>query len=193
MSGLLTIFGANNELAPSNPTQSANWIAQELGIKLQKSKESSIMEAIQSPKDYIGRRTIAIDASVAKAGGYFAAYQKQLLDIGVPSESAKALSLKYAGDIMNAEMAVWNMENPGLEQAFRGADLNGGYLRQENNMIVRETATQTGLPAPQGLTPSAAPIKYNVSKAEKRAIKDRALAKYKAKKRAKIAKIAAIV
>lgn len=157
---------ASGVLEGLNDAEANVFLNQELGINLQSKQDTSLVKAMQKPDEYITARNTALTTAVTNIHPQFVKYQKSLIAAGIPTNRAKDYALSYAENLLNAELNVWNLTNPGYEQTFAFARRNDAIRNEVSNNMIAETSQLTG-----------------VSKEEKRAIKQKALAKYKAQKR----------
>jgi hypothetical protein len=147
------------------------YLNQELGIALDSNREASMIRAIKNPDEYVKRRNDYVQSALEKTAATGTQYLDDLLAAGVPTETAKAMTLSYTKSVLDSQMNIYNIANPGYDNAFRSANMTAGYNANIATMQTREAGVQ-----------AAAPM-IEISKEQKRAI----IAKYKAKKKAKMA------
>lgn len=108
-----TIMGYDYEI--NNPT---NFLQRELGIMLELKQEESIVKAIAKPDEFIASRKEAVDKASENAAKQTSAYLSNLLEAGIPSEKARIAALEHGRNLYNAEMAIFNLQNPGYSKAI---------------------------------------------------------------------------
>jgi hypothetical protein len=113
----LSLFAPDGTLSSFNAAQSKTFLMQELGLNLQMTQEKSIGVAIESPGKFIATRELAIEAAAETAGTALSAYQTKLLKAGMSTTEAREISLQYAKQIYDSEMAIFNLATPGYQQA----------------------------------------------------------------------------
>ena len=132
------------------------YLSNELGWSLKSEQERSIVNAIQNPNDFMTMRQKNINVIISD--NVSKVYEKALTefsDMGLPSEMVKTLSMKRAQNAFNEAMEVEELRHPGYGRAI-------GNIESQREMK-----------------------ENRFDKEAKRTIKENAVAKYKAKKRAK--------
>lgn len=143
-----------------NAASAPVYLAQELGIALEKNKNKSLATAISNPTDFMAARDMAIDNATKTAGGAFTQYMQKLIDAGVPYETSRQTATLHAKQIYDAEMSIYEISNPGYATA-----IGKKVVDREQKEGVRDL--------------------YLQDKEQRRAYKKKVIKKYKAKKAAK--------
>ncbi len=154
--------GTGLDVIPGGPQA---YLRQELGILLEQQKNDSIAKAITSPDKFIKKRTQMQDRAAHKAGEEFQGYMQELLNAGIPTETAKQTALLYAKTIYDAEMNIYELTNPGYATAVGAKEVVRDVQDKARDLYLQES--------------------------DRKAYKKKVLDKYKAKKRAKNAAIMA--
>lgn len=148
------------------------YLSNELGITLREKQNVSLAEAIQKPQDFITARDARIKKIIRDnvQPAYVRAVQ-ELAPLGLPEETFKALALKRAQNEWVASMEVDSLLHVGMDRALGAQEakrdtIDNRYAHEANSNNVQE----------------------RMFKEERRAIKAKAIAKYKAKKKAKRAR-----
>lgn len=132
------------------------YLQNELGWSLKQQQELSLGEAIQQPEKFLQKRKDNIDKIFATR--VQPAYERginELKDTGLPDEVLKNLLMKRAENAYLEAMEVENLRHPGYSRALGAQEANRDRIEDR------------------------------FTKDERRAIKQKAIAKYKARKRAK--------
>lgn len=106
------------------------YLNQELGIKLEQTKNQSLAQAISKPADFMTARALAISGASDTAADAFKTHIQKLLDTGVPYETARHTATLYAKQIYDAEMSIYDMAHPGYATAI-GSDVAKRELKEE--------------------------------------------------------------
>ncbi len=143
-----------------SPVTAPLYLAQELGIALEKKKNNSLATAISDPTKFMKARDKAIEDAATTAGGAFTQYMQKLIDAGVPYETSRQTATLHAKQIYDAEMSIYEVSNPGYATA-----IGKKVVDREQKEGVRDL--------------------YLQDKEQRRAYKKKVIKKYKAKKAAK--------
>ncbi len=150
----------------------SSYLSNELGITLREKQNVSLAEAIQEPQKFIKARDTRIKEIITKnvQPAYERAIQ-ELAPLGLPEETFKALALKRAQNEWVAAMEVDSLLHVGMDRALGAQEA----VRQNiDNRYTHEANSNN--------------VQGRLLKEERRAIKAKAVAKYKAKKKAKRAR-----
>lgn len=145
------------------------YLETELGWKLRQQQEASLGLAIEKPADFLAGRKRNIDTIFNT--NVKSAYERavnELKGLGLPEETFKALVMKRADNAYQEAMEVEELRHPGYTRALGAQEAN--RERMENRLTAEANSP--------GVT-------NQLSKAERRALKDKAIAKYKAKRKAR--------
>ena len=130
------------------------YLKKELGVSLQTLQEDSIVEAIAQPENFMKKRKAALNDASDLSATAFTEAVKEFSQLGLPDETVKALALKRAQRSYDDKLEVLNIQMPGYSRAIGKVEGDRANLESRG------------------------------SKEERRAIKAKAVSKYKASKKA---------
>lgn len=157
-------YGGTFNLALVDDNAGVKYLKAETGYALKSQQEKAISKAIQQPEAFISDREILINnIYTTKVQPAFKRAYDELSRLGLPEDILKTMVMKRADNALQEELEVLNLQFPGYEDALG---------RQRASRELMEQRNFNG--SVQGL-----------SKADKQAIKEKAIRKYKASKKAK--------
>lgn len=89
-----------------------DFVKAELGIAAQQNYNAAALDVLQDPKTQIAAYNTALDVIIKTAGIAFKKDVKELMDLGLPEESAKKTALTKANAVISGERAILDYKYP---------------------------------------------------------------------------------
>jgi hypothetical protein len=113
---------SNGKWVPADNIGSVEeYLGRQLKLDLQRSKQESLIEAMEKPTDWLAKRNAAYDDIKKRIAGVYAIQMGKYYTAGFPVEEAQQLAENAANALLQIELRDLEMTLPGANTVFASA------------------------------------------------------------------------